>query len=86
MRKEISKALKVEKKRKDDGYRVIPILLPGIEPSALENWFDEEPVGVRIELNIGGVSEALPQVLAALGERLPDDKTRKESTRSTSAT
>ncbi|HZS10017.1 MAG TPA: toll/interleukin-1 receptor domain-containing protein [Blastocatellia bacterium] len=74
VRKEISKALKVEKKRQDDGYRVIPLHLPGIEPSALENWFDEEPVGVRIELRTGGVSEALPQILAALGERLPDDK------------
>jgi hypothetical protein len=73
VRKEISKALRVEKKRKDDGYRVIPVLLPGIEPSALENWFDEEPVGVRIELKTGGVSEALPQILAALGERLPTD-------------
>ena len=74
VRKEISKAVKVEKKRQDDGYRVVPLLLPGIKPSALENWFDQEPVGIRIELKTGGVSEALPQILAALGERLPDDK------------
>ncbi len=73
VRKEIQIALEVEKRRKEVGYRVIPLLLPGIEPSALENWFDEEPLGVRIELKVGGVSEALPQVLAALGERLPDD-------------
>jgi hypothetical protein len=65
--------LEVEQQRKDDGYRVIPLLLPGIEPSALPLWFDEEPVGVRVELKTGGVSEALPQILAALGERLPTD-------------
>src|SRR5262249_54027491 len=43
------------------------------EPSALALWFDEEPVGVKIELKVGSVSEALPQILAALGERLPTD-------------
>src|SRR5215475_8098552 len=73
VRKEIQQSLAVEKRRKEDGYRVIPLLLPGVEPSALALWFDEEPVGVKVELKVGGVSEALPQILAALGERLPDD-------------
>src|SRR5262245_4115149 len=73
VRKEIQQALAVEKRRKEDGYRVIPLLLPGVEPSALALWFDEEPVGVKVELKVGGVSEALPQILAALGERSPDD-------------
>jgi tetratricopeptide (TPR) repeat protein len=73
VRKEIQKALAMERARKDEGYKVIPLLLPGIEPSALENWFDEEPVGVRVEIKAGGLSEALPQILAALGERLPTD-------------
>lgn len=76
VRKEIKKALEVEQTRKDDGYRVIPLLLPGIEPSALALWFDEEPVGVRVQLTTGAVSEALPQILAALGERLPNDAER----------
>jgi hypothetical protein len=74
VRKEIHTALKVERKRKDDGYRVIPLLLDGIEPATLEIWFGKEPVGVRVEVKTGGVSEALPAILAALGERLPDDK------------
>jgi hypothetical protein len=73
VRREIKQALAVEKERQDAGYRVIPLLLPGIEPSALEHWFDEEPVGIKIELKVGSVSEALPQILATLGERLPDD-------------
>ncbi|MCI0662146.1 MAG: toll/interleukin-1 receptor domain-containing protein, partial [Acidobacteria bacterium] len=73
VRKEIQKALEVEKQRSENGYRVVPLMLPGVEPSALAMWFDEEPVGVKIELKTGGVSEALPQVLVALGERAPDD-------------
>lgn len=41
VRKEIQKASEVEQQRKDEGYRVIPLLLPGIELTALELWFDE---------------------------------------------
>ena len=74
VRKEISKALEVEREKKDAGYRVIPLLLPGIKPAALDNWFDEQPVAIPVELRTGAVSEALPQILAALGEQLPDDR------------
>src|SRR5262245_33934944 len=73
VRKEIQQALAVEKRRGNEGYRVIPLLLPGVEPSALALWFDEEPVGIKVELKVGGISEALPQILAALGERSPTD-------------
>jgi hypothetical protein len=74
VRKEIEQALDVERRRKGEGYRVIPLLLPGVEPQALGLWFDEEPVGVKVELRPGGLSESLPDILAALGERLPDDR------------
>lgn len=80
VRKEVQQALAVEKRRGKDGYRVIPLLLPGVEPSALALWFDEEPVGVKIELKVGSVSEALPQILAALGERSPDDYPQQKTT------
>jgi tetratricopeptide (TPR) repeat protein len=73
VRRELKKALKVEKSRQADGYRVIPLLLPGITPGALGTWFDEEPVAVPIETGTGGLSVALPGLLAALGERLPTD-------------
>ncbi|HEY0555616.1 MAG TPA: TIR domain-containing protein, partial [Thermoanaerobaculia bacterium] len=72
VRREIRKALEVEKIR-GDGYRVIPLLLSGITPGALGTWFDEEPIGVKIEIGPGGLSAALPTLLAALGERLPAD-------------
>lgn len=73
VRKEIRKALEVENRRKTDGYRVIPLLLPGITVGALSNWFDEEPVAIPIHPTPNGLSEALPQILTALGERLPTD-------------
>ena len=56
------------------GKKVIPLLLPGIEPSALGLWFPEEPVGLKITIGPGGLSEAMPALLAALDERLPDEK------------
>ena len=64
-RREIQKALEVEQQRKDKGYRVIPLLLPSVEPSALALWFDEEPVGVRVELKTGGLSEAAMVIVSA---------------------
>ncbi len=73
VRKEIQRALQVKQNRKGESYRVIPLLLPGIEPTALPLWFDEEPAGVRVGIKAGGLSEALPQILAALGERLSTD-------------
>lgn len=73
VRKEISKALAIEQQRHAEGYRVIPLLLPGIEHSALPLWFDENPLGVRVQLTTGGLAEAMPQILAALGEQLPND-------------
>lgn len=74
VRKEIQKALEVEQNRQDIDYRVIPLLLPGIAPSALSLWFDAEPVGIRVEIKAGGLSEAMSDILAALGERHPTDR------------
>ena len=74
VRKEIAKALEVARRRSIEGYRVIPLMLPGVEPSALQLWFDEEPVGIRVATGPGGLSEALPQILAAIGEQLPTDR------------
>ncbi len=80
VRKEIQQALRIEKRRKGDGYRVIPLLLPGIRPSALGNWFDEDPLAIPIELAPGSLSAALPDILAALGERLPADRQSAQAT------
>ncbi|PWQ92936.1 TIR domain-containing protein [Leucothrix pacifica] len=55
-----------------NGHKVIPLLLPGIEVTALGMWFDEEPVAEKIELDVGKLDEKLPHILAALGLRAPD--------------
>ncbi len=73
VRKEVQKAQEVEQRRKDDGYRVIPLLLEGLQTSALGNWFDEEPLAIPIELSVGGLSKAMDGILTALGVRLPED-------------
>ena len=82
VRKELQKAQQVEGQRKDKGYSVIPLLLPGVEPTALALWFDEEPVAVPIQLKPGGLSEALPAILAALGEHLPTDQQPQQAVES----
>ncbi|HEV3470743.1 MAG TPA: TIR domain-containing protein [Pyrinomonadaceae bacterium] len=73
VRREIRKALEV-KARRGDAYRVVPLLLPGIEPPALGMWFEKEPVAVSVETGPGRLAAALPALLAALGERLPDER------------
>lgn len=70
--KEVRHALDVQQAR-GDGYKVIPLLLPGIEPDALQLYFPEEPKGIQVQLGPGGLPEVLPALLAALGERAPED-------------
>ena len=52
--------------------KIIPLLLEGVKPSALRLWFQDEPLAVTISSE-GGLTEAMPALLAALGERLPTD-------------
>ncbi|MBP7963806.1 MAG: tetratricopeptide repeat protein [Caldilineaceae bacterium] len=73
VKKEIDHALAVQSAW--DDYRVIPLLLPGIRPAALGMWFDAEPLGVKVELAPGALSEALPAIMAALGRQMPADAT-----------
>ncbi|MCP4700873.1 MAG: CHAT domain-containing protein [Gammaproteobacteria bacterium] len=53
--------------------KVIPLLLPGIQSSALRLWFDKEPLAIAISPKPGGLDQALPALLAALGRQLPND-------------
>ncbi|HMT94674.1 CHAT domain-containing protein [uncultured Thiothrix sp.] len=68
---EIKLAEQVAKERAD--FRIIPLMLPNITPKALKRYFTEEPAGEKIELGVGKLEEAMPRILAALGERLPDE-------------
>ena len=73
VKKEIEMALAVQAERPDD-YRLLPLLLPGMEPAALGPWFAHEPVAVTVEPAPGKLAEALADILVGLGLRLPEDK------------
>lgn len=68
VREEIKLAVRLERKRMGKRYRVIPLLLPGIEATAVGTWFGKQPTKAKIEFTPGRVSRALPRILAALGE------------------
>jgi len=53
VRKEI--ALAVERELEEKTELVIPLLLPGVLPAALDLWFDEPPLAIPIQLKRGGV-------------------------------
>src|SRR5262245_8642623 len=74
VRREIQKALEVEKQRADDGYRLIPLVLPGSEATAVAEWCGQDRLGIRVELAPGGLTEALADILAALANPLREDR------------
>ena len=58
VRKEIKHAL--AKQQHDPAFTIIPLLLTGITPAALDAWFDDEPLAVTLEIKPAGLLEALP--------------------------
>ncbi len=70
LRREIEVAQNVER-RGTGVYRVIPLLLPGVDDAALAAWFSSPPRSAPIRLSNGGLGAALPDLLAALGEPPP---------------
>ena len=67
LRREIEVAQKTER-RGSGVYRVIPLLLPGVDGAALAAWFSSPPRSTPIRLSNGGLGAVLPDLLAALGE------------------
>ncbi|MCK4766501.1 MAG: tetratricopeptide repeat protein [Candidatus Aminicenantes bacterium] len=59
-------------KEKPEDFPVIPLLL-GLKKDVLKQYFKKELVGVKLALKGPGlITEAMPQILAALGERSPN--------------
>ena len=54
-------------RRRADSYRVIPLLLPGTDPSILDHWFTPLPRTAPIQLSTEGLAAVLPNLLATLG-------------------
>ena len=69
---EIRYALNLQKQR-GPTYKVIPVMLEGIEPAGLHVWFTEEPLGLRLEVGAGGIQNLLPDLLDGLGTSLPSE-------------
>jgi hypothetical protein len=61
-------ALNVKKK-------VIPILLDDANPNALKYFFIDETLGIKIDSSPGGIDNAMPDILAALDLKKPNDPT-----------
>ncbi len=72
LRREIELAQEVERRRAD-AYRVIPLLLPGLDNASLAQWFAPAPRTTPILLTADGLGAALPPLLIDLGETPPSD-------------
>ncbi|RZM81817.1 tetratricopeptide repeat protein [Leptolyngbya iicbica] len=71
--KETQFALEVAQAR-DDGYKVIPVLLPGVDPDGMVAMlFPNDPLYIFVEAGPTGLTEAIPRIAAALGLQLPND-------------
>ena len=69
---EIQHALKVQAD-KAGAYPVIPLLFPKVSMNLARFLFPEEPLFIKASNEPGGLEEALPHLLTALGEQLPED-------------
>ena len=72
VQREVRLALEVAQQR-EDGYKVISVVLPGVQPGILKLLFPREPVHIFVEDAPNGLNEAIPKIFAALGEQLPED-------------
>ena len=73
VQRELHHALELEQQRQEDGFRVIPLLLDDFAAGSLKWVFKTERIYIHVGSQPGGIAEAMPQILAALGEQLPDD-------------
>jgi tetratricopeptide (TPR) repeat protein len=71
--KELRYAIKLQKKRGKDAFRVIPLSLNDTRLGVLEEFFGEEPIYIAVSSAAGGIDAALNAILVALGKRLPTD-------------
>ncbi|MEZ4709400.1 MAG: tetratricopeptide repeat protein [Caldilineaceae bacterium] len=62
-----------EAQRRSDGYKVISVVLPTVQPGLLKLLFPTEPLHIFVADAPTGWSEAMPKIFAALGMALPTD-------------
>lgn len=81
LRREIELAQEVERRR-GGSYRVIPLLLPGVDHRLLGQWFIPLPRTAPLQLPAEGLAPILPALLATLGEPPPGQMLQSRSTQS----
>ena len=62
-----------EAQKRSDGFKIIPVVLPGVQMGILKLLFPKEPVYIVIEDKPTGFRKAMPKIFAALGKELPND-------------
>jgi len=72
--KELKHALKVQSERGRAAFPVILLALNGTKPGSLAGYFDEEPAHIPVSSGAGGATDAIHDILVALGLRLPTDR------------
>ena len=72
-----------EAQRRTDGYKVISVVLPGVERGILKPFFPGEPLHIFVDDTPTGLSEAMPEIFTALGRQLPEDweSSKRESSK-----
>ena len=62
-----------EARKRQDGFKVISVVLPGVGRGLLKLLFRKEPLHIFVADTPTGFSEAMPKIFAALGLTLPTD-------------
>ncbi|CAK8725084.1 TIR domain-containing protein [Candidatus Electrothrix aarhusensis] len=62
-----------EARKRNDGYKIISVVLPGVEKGHLRLLFPDEPLHIFIDKGPTALNEAMPKIFAALGIQLPED-------------
>jgi len=62
-----------EEKKRDDGYKIIPVVLPDVDTGLLDLLFEDERAYIVVDDAPTGFADAMPKIFAALGMTLPTD-------------
>jgi hypothetical protein len=68
-----------EAEQREDGYKLIPVLLPGTPMRIFKRFFPGDPLYISVEEGPTGLNEVLPDIFAALGMQLPEDWIKAET-------
>ncbi|MEM7515828.1 MAG: toll/interleukin-1 receptor domain-containing protein, partial [Planctomycetota bacterium] len=71
MRKEIALGLEMERER--DGFKVVPLLIPPMEPESLTSFFKDQPLALTFDPENDRFDDLRANLRAAFGGAKPDD-------------